>query len=483
LIRPCWGFTEGRGRESDRGLRLSMQVMLMSAQSETLVDTSRVARGSATEVSLLAFPVVVQSISETIMQLVDSAMVGRLGATELGAIGFAGIWIWTLFVPFTGTAVGVQTFVSRHDGADERALCGPWIWQAIWLLVPAMAVWMFGVALIFPVLVALIGPSPELSAAAIDYGWARLPGGPAVVANFVFMSFFRGVGDTRTPLYAVLGGILVNVVLAYGLIFGELGLPRWGVAGAGVAISAGSWTILAILASVALSRPMRARYHTQPVRPEREKMLRFLRTSAPIGGQWVLDMTTFAIFGSIIARMGDVSMAASQAMLQLLSLSFMQANAISLASGTLVGRYIGARDLGAAERSYRSSQMLALVLSALVAILFVSAPEALLGIFTRDARVLEIARPLLVLAAFFQVIDAIGIVAGGSLRGAGDTRWPFVLQATLAWALRLPVVYVAAILLEGGVFGAWIGELIFVFVLSLAFVLRFRAGHWRTVRI
>jgi MATE family multidrug resistance protein len=275
----------------------------------------------------------------------------------------------------------------------------------------------------------------------------------------------------------------VNIALAYGLIFGELGLPQWGVAGAGVAISAGSWTILAILAGVALRKSMRARYHTQPVRPEREAMFRFLRTSAPIGGQWVLDMTTFAIFGSIIARMGDVSMAASQAMLQLLSVSFMQAIAIALAAGTLVGRYIGANDLAAAERSYRSAQMLCLGVSALVAILFVSAPEVLLGIFSRDPRVLELARPLLVLAAFFQVIDAVGIVAGGSLRGAGDTRWPFLVQSTLAWALRLPVVYVAAIWLQGGVFGAWIGELIFVFVLSLAFALRFRAGHWRRVRI
>lgn len=455
----------------------------MSAQSETLGDTSSAVRGGAGEVALLAAPVIVQSISETIMQVVDSAMVGQLGATELGAIGFAGLWIWTLFVPFTGTASGVQTFVSRHDGADERQLCGPWIWQAIWLLVPAMTLWMFAVAVLFPLLVALIGPSPELAAAAVDYGYARLPGGPAVVANFVFMSFFRGIGDTRTPLYAALGGIAVNVALAYGLIFGELGLPRMGVAGAGVAMSAGSWTILAILASVALGRSMRARYHTQPVRPEREAAGRFVRTSVPIGGQWLLDMTTFSIFGSIIARMGDVSMAASQAMLQLLSVSFMQAIAIGLASGTLVGRYIGARDLGAAERSYRSAQMLGLGISALVAILFVAAPETLLGIFTRDPRVLELARPLLVLAAFFQVIDAIGIVASFSLRGAGDTRWPFIVQSTFAWVVRLPFVYVFAIWLEGGVFGAWIGELIYVLVLSLAFVLRFRAGHWRSVRI
>ncbi len=457
----------------------------MSVQAETSSDTTVITprNGSVGEVALLAFPVVVQSISETIMQLIDSAMVGRLGATELGAIGFAGIWIWTLFVPFTGTGQGVQAFVSRHDGANEQTRCGPWIWQAIWLLVPAMTLWMFAVAFLLPLLITWIGPSPELAAAAIDYGYARLPGGPAVVGNFVFMSFFRGIGDTRTPLYAVLGGIAVNVVLAYGLIFGELGMPKLGVSGAGIAISAGSWAILVILAAAALRRTLRVRYHTQPCRPEREAMLRFLRTSAPIGGQWLLDMTTFAIFGSIIARMGDVSMAASQAMLQLLSVSFMQAIAIAIASGTLVGRYIGARDLEAAQRSYFSAQMLALGLALLVAVLFVAVPEALLGIFSRDVDVLELARPLLLLGAFFQVIDAVGIVASGSLRGAGDTRWPFAVQATLAWALRLPVVYVAAIWMQGGVFGAWVGELVYVLVLSIAFVMRFRAGHWRTIRI
>jgi MATE family multidrug resistance protein len=74
-------------------------------------------------------------------------------------------------------------------------------------------------------------------------------------------------------------------------------------------------------------------------------------------------------------------------------------------------------------------------------------------------------------------------VASGSLRGAGDTRWPFAAQATLAWVLRLPAVYVGAIWLDGGVMGAWIGELVYILALAAAFTLRFRAGHWRRVTI
>jgi MATE family multidrug resistance protein len=97
--------------------------------------------------------------------------------------------------------------------------------------------------------------------------------------------------------------------------------------------------------------------------------------------------------------------------------------------------------------------------------------------------VLALGRPLLALGAIFQLVDAVGIIAGGSLRGAGDTRWPFVVQTLLAWFARLPIVYVAAIVLEGGIFGAWLGELGYVIILGSAWLLRFRAGAWRTVRI
>jgi len=194
-------------------------------------------------------------------------------------------------------------------------------------------------------------------------------------------------------------------------------------------------------------------------------------------------MVSFALFTTLIARMGDRAMAASHAMVQLLSLSFMQAVGIAIASGALVGRYVGARDLEAAERSHRSALKLGVALAVVVATLFLGAPGFLLRLFTDDPDVLVAGRPLLVLGAVFQLIDALGIIASGSLRGAGDTRWPFLVQATLAWALRIPLVYLMAVVLSGGVFGAWLGELGYVTVLSAVLLAHFRRGRWRTLRI
>ena len=124
-----------------------------------------------------------------------------------------------------------------------------------------------------------------------------------------------------------------------------------------------------------------------------------------------------------------------------------------------------------------------MILVGFAAVLFLSMPELLMRVFSSDPEVLALARPLLLLGAFFQVIDATVIVTMGALRGGGDTRWPFVVQATLAWMLRIPLVWLAAVTLDGGVVGAWVGETGYLFVLAIAIVWRFRAGRWRSIRI
>jgi len=461
-----------------------MSFVAVPARSDSALPLQNTEKGTISEVAKLAYPIVLQTLAECIMHVVDTAMIGKLGTTALGAVGFSGTWIWTLLVPFAGIASGVQTFVSRHSGADERHKCGPWVWQALWLTLPAITLWSVMIALFLPYLFAAIGgPGSELLDDSVAYGWARLPGAPALVFEFALYAFFRGIGDSRTPLLAAVIGVSVNFLAAYVLIFGHAGFPQLGIAGAGFAQSLGSYVIAGVLLIAFFKRSLRERYNTAPRAPSREAIRRFARTSVPIGGQWLLDMTTFALFTSLVARMGTTAMAASQAMLQLLSLSFMQAVAISTAAGTLIGQYLGAGDLDAASRSYRSSVVLALGLAGIVALLFLTAPETLLGLFADDDAVLSMARPLLGLGAFFQVVDALGIVAAGSLHGAGDTRWPLLLQATLAWFVRLPAVYLGAFVLGGGVLGAWGGELAYVMVLGGVLMRRFRTGEWQTVHI
>jgi MATE family multidrug resistance protein len=325
--------------------------------------------------------------------------------------------------------------------------------------------------------------SPELQSAATDYISARLAGEVGFAAVMVLTSFFRGKGDTLTPLYVSLGANAVNALLDYGLIFGNLGLPRWGVAGAGVATAVGQWLSAAVLFAAFRRRSLSERFATGVLAPSRQATRRLLRTGAPIGGQWCVGMTAFAVFTTVIASMGDASMAASQAFVMLLSLSFMQAIGISIASSTLVGRYVGAGDRPAVRRSFRSSLVLGGGLAGIVAVLFVTIPAPLLRIFTDDAAVVALGRPLLLLGALFQLFDAIAIISEGALRGAGDTRWPFLLEIALGWGFFVPLAYGLGIMLEGGLTGAWLGGLVYISLLALLLVRRFRSGAWQQIRI
>jgi MATE family multidrug resistance protein len=176
-------------------------------------------------------------------------------------------------------------------------------------------------------------------------------------------------------------------------------------------------------------------------------------------------------------------MAASQAFVALLSISFMQAEGLSIAVCTLVGRYVGAKDFSAAARCFHSGQALTLAISGAVAALFVFSPDLLLRVFTDDEEVLSLARPLLVVGAAYQFFDAFGIVADGALRGAGDTLVPFLIRVGLAWCLFLPLAWLLGVHLEGGLTAAWLGGAFYVTVLAAILVLRFRSGVWRTIQI
>ncbi|MCP5042854.1 MAG: MATE family efflux transporter, partial [bacterium] len=411
-------------------------------------------RGGLSQVIELAIPVVATSISITAMQIVDSIMVGQLGAAELASVGFGGIWLWTIMCFFVGTTTCVQTFVSQAYGAGRFAECGNWAWQGIFGAVPIAL--LIAITLVFSAnsLVVALDPDPKITPFAIDYIVARALGTPGIIAAVALSSFFRGLGDTRTPLYASVASNLLNAVLDYGLIFGKLGLPQLGVFGAGLATSIAEWANFFFLFWFFRKPHIVSEFATGLVAPARQSIRRLMRTGLPVGGQWWLEMTSFAVFLTLVARMGDAPMAASQAFISLLSISFMQAQGLGIAVSTLVGQYIGAKDLSAAERSLRSGIRLALILAGVVGLLLVAIPDQLLSLYSDDPRVLELGRPLLFVGAIFQIFDALAILADGGLRGAGDTRWPMIVRFLFAWFVFLPAAWLIGVHFEGGLTGA-----------------------------
>jgi MATE family multidrug resistance protein len=435
------------------------------------------------EVAALAAPLVLTQIMVTAMGVVDSVIVGRLGAAQLGAVGLGGMWVWTITSFFVGTSTGVQTFVAQRHGAGRTNECGTWSWQGLASVVPLAGVAAILVLLFADSIIRMLAPSDSIAPLATGYMRARSFGMLGITAASSLSSFFRGIGDTRTPLIATLIANVANLFLDFGLVYGWFGMPRLGVVGAGLATSISEWIYFAAVAYIFLRPSITARFNTRFHRPSFDDIKRLWRTGIPIGGQWAIEMLAFAVFTAFVARMGDASMAASHAFIQLLSLSFMQAVGIAIATTTLVGRYIGSGQLEYVSRSLRSAMLLGCMLAATIAALFMLIPDLLLGVFSRDPEVLRYGGPLLMVGAAYQFFDAIAIVSDGALRGAGDTRWPFAVRCLLSWVVFLPLAYLLAIPLGWGLTGAWLGGLISIVLLALILAFRFQGGAWRRIQI
>jgi MATE family multidrug resistance protein len=441
------------------------------------------APGGMREVAALAAPLVLTQIMVTAMGVVDSVIVGRLGAAQLGAVGLGGIWVWTITSFFVGTSTGVQTFVAQHHGAGRASECGTWSWQGLASVVPLAGIAAVLIFIFADSVIAMLAPSDSIAPLATGYMRGRSFGVMGITAASSLSCFFRGIGNTRTPLIATLIANLANLFLDFGLVYGMFGMPRLGVVGAGLATSISEWIYFGVVATIFLRPSVATRFNTRFHPPRFDEIKRLWRTGIPIGGQWTIEMLAFAVFTAFVARMGDAPMAACHAFIQLLSLSFMQAVGIAIATTTLVGRYIGSGQLEYVARSLRSSMLLGTMLAAIIAALFILIPDLLLGIFSADPGVLAYGGPLLMVGALYQFFDAIAIVSDGALRGAGDTRWPFAARCLLSWLVFLPLAYLLAGPAGWGLTGAWLGGLVSIILLALILVFRFRGGAWRRIQI
>ncbi|MDE0884458.1 MAG: MATE family efflux transporter [Myxococcota bacterium] len=439
--------------------------------------------GGLREVSLLAYPAILTQLSGALMGVVDSAMVGRLGATELAGVGFGGNWIWTIFCFFIGLATGVQTFVAQEQGAGRNSQCGAWAWHGLFLLIPITALSALLCSIALAPMIGLLLDSDSMTPIAVRYMSIRTFGVVGMIVAMVISSFFRGISDTRTPLYVALFANGLNVILDYGLIFGKLGLPEWGIDGAAVATVISEWALGFVMLAAFLRPKLRRLYGTSTITLSWKDQRRLIRTGAPIGGQWLLEMLSFAFFLVLVAQLGEIALAASQAFLALLALSFMQASGLGIGVATLVGRYIGSHDLDHAEKSFRSGMFLSLLIAGSLALLFFLFPQQLIRIFTDNPEVIEQGTALLLVGAIFQFFDAFGIVADGALHGAGDTRVPFIARFFLSWGFFLPLAWFLGFYLEGGLIAAWLAGAVHVFLLSGYLIWRFRSGAWRKIRI
>lgn len=445
---------------------------LSSLSSTSARDAKRRTRA---ELIQLGWPIAVAMGGETVMGLVDAKLVGGLGRAALGGVGLGVTLTYLGYAVVMGIMRGVKVRTAFAVG-EQRAQDGlAYARAGMWIAVVVGSL-MFVLGRDVSGLLAAMGTDPELIAPATQFFAAITWGSPATAVLVALVQHRQALGDSRSPMVVALAANAVNIALAYTLIYGHFGMPALGVRGAGYATACVQYLeVIALLTLFARD----ARRSSPSGIDTRTALREVLDLGGPTGLQFGAETLAFTAFTGILGSLSSAEIASHQIALAVIRTSFLPGVAVAEAASVLVGRALGQRRLDEADRVTYSALALAVGFMAACGVVFGTCGGAIARAFTEDDAVIAIATRLLVVAAIFQVLDAVNIVLRGALRGAKDVRFTAVVGTSIVW-LCVPTSALLFGKMAGlGAVGGWFG---FVFETTLASAIlwhRYRRAPWR----
>jgi MATE family multidrug resistance protein len=422
----------------------------------------------------LAIPVVIIQVGMMAMGVVDTVMVGHISAQALAAVALGNLYFFTLAVFAMGTLMVLDPVVAQAVGAGDSPAVARAVQRGIviaaLLTVPAFALLM-SAAPVFH----LLGQPPEVIPAAAAYAIRTAPGTFPFLLFVVFRQTLQAMGRTAPIVFAIVAANLANAALNWVMIFGHLGFPAMGVVG-----SAWATTISRLL--LVLGLWLAARHQLAPlmlpVRTEiwqLQPLLRMVRLGVPIGAQHLLEFGAFALVALMMGWMGTHQMAGHQVAINLAALTFMVPLGVGDAASVLVGQAVGRGDPEGTRGASRAAFACGITFMSVTALIFLTLPEQLAYLYSRDIEVLSVAAALIPIAGVFQVFDGTQVVAGGVLRGLGDTRAPMIANFLGYWLVGIPVSIYLGFYAGLGPAGLWWGLVLGLALVGTSLLLRVRS--------
>jgi putative MATE family efflux protein len=435
----------------------------------------------------MAWPVVVQQVAFTMVQLVDTLLVGHLGKDALAGVGLGSIVFWLPQSGIFAVGAGALAVVARNVGAGHRERASVTAAMGLMMVVAWGVLLALVMALAADPLLRVMGAEPAARDAGVTWMRAASIGFPLTAVLWVGNASLQGAGDTRTPMIIMIVVNLVNAVVAYTLINGPGPFPRLEVLGSGLgATSAGVSGAALVLLALAVGRGGLQLYPAAALRPDAGEMKRILNVGLPVGLENLQFNLAFMVYTRIIASLGSAALAAHRVTLSVEGLAFNPGFALGVAAATLVGQSLGAERPDLAERSAKAALVWAAVLMTSMGIVLMVFGEPITSLFVsgEDAdEVVDIGRQLLFVFAFAMPAMALSLTLAGGLRGAGDTRAVLAIGVFGIWVVRLLPAYLLAIVLGFDAPGAWLAAVLDVNSRGVLTWLRFRQGKWKAIKV
>ena len=430
------------------------------------------------DVFRLSLPVLLSSLFQRLVAIVDIFLTGGLGAAAIAATGLGQLLVFVVMTVFWGLSTGATVVIAHMWGSGQRKEAQGAAFSAVLACLALTAVCSAAGGLWGGDLARLMGARSDVLAMASEY--IRL-----VFLYLIFTTglnvlsaIMHGTGNTRTPMEAIIVVNILHVILAWPLIYGKFGLPALGVKGAAIAINISECIGFCYL----LIQAVRLKFLSFG-RPDGALFGRIWRIGWPVALERIAQQSGQLFYSSFIIGYGTSAYAAHQIGVSIESLSFMPGAGMGIAAASLMGRALGAGKVKRARISHKEALRLALVVMSVMALIFLCAPQYLVGLFTHDPDVIAKGCVFLRLVAFAQVPLAASFVYAGSLRGTGDTFYVFIVTLASMWGIRVALSWVAAGWLHLSLYAVWGVFLIDWYFRGVAFAWRYHRRDLHSVAL
>ena len=428
---------------------------------------------------LLAVPMVLEMIMESVFAVCDVFFVGKLGADAVATVGLTESMMTIVYTVAIGLSIGVMAMVARRigeknpEGAAHVAVQG--------LIIGAFVAVCIGIVgiLFAPKLLALMGASENVIATGSNFTRVMLGGNAVVVFLFLINAVFRGAGDAAIAMRVLWLANAINITLGPCLIFGLGPFPELGVTGAAIATTIGRGTGALFAFSRLISKSSRVPVRFELFKIETDVIKSLIRLSSSGTFQVLVGTASWILIVRIISAFGEKAVAGYTIGIRIILFALLPSWGMSNAAATMVGQSLGAKNPNRAERAVWLAGFYNMIFLGLMGLVFVIFPNQIVKYFTNDAEVFGYAVACLRTIAFGFLFYAFGMVLTQSFNGAGDTRTPTLINLFVFWLFEIPLAFVLSKTFRLGPQGVFIAVMTAFSTLAIVSAIIFKQGKWK----
>ena len=434
------------------------------------------------ELARIALPMVVSQGTFAVMIFTDRYFMSQIDSVHMAAALGGGVAAFFSFCFFTGLLSYANALTAQYLGAGELGKCSKVVTQGIVITImcsPFLVIITYFVSGIFE----NVGHDPIQVELEKTYYVILMLGVIITLTKTCLSSYFAGIGRTRVVMICDVCGLLFNVPLCYVMVFGKIGLPALGIVGAGVSTIIASLFASILFIVFFFRKEHRDKFSVMSsFQIDWGVLRRFWRLGFPSGLELFLNVAAFNLFLLMFQGYGIVEGASAAIVFNWDLLSFVPMIGLNIGVISLIGRFVGANDMARTDEVMSAGFFLGIVYSAILAVIYITFRFPLVEVFSPPegdfSEIRDLSAFMMIGLSSYVIADAMIIITGGVLRGAGDTRWLMYASVGLHWAMLIAQYYVILVW-EFGPRVSWLTFCAMIFAIAIVYIWRLQNGVWR----